>query len=198
MYASNKAAEVKYADRAIVYGSLAYDFEYLSRNVFKDADTAGEEFEAEYELPAKTGTAARARSAVKAGSDALAIPIGEIALTAVIGYLIAGLLLVMVLMSYIQFTIISDQSVSIAAQITQLKEEHARLIVDFERAVNLNEVERYAIQELGMIAPTSDQFNYFDLSGTDTAIILKDGKGSDSAADGFFKGIVNGLAEYFE
>ena len=51
-------------------------------------------------------------------------------------------------------------------------EQQTRLRIDYESAFNLTEIEDYAIHELGMQKPRSDQLYYISSDATDTAVVL--------------------------
>lgn len=83
-------------------------------------------------------------------------------------------------------------------QYTQLQEDQTRLRIDYESAFNLTEIEDYAIHELGMQKPRSDQLYYISSSdAADTAVVLDQNAAEPlSLADrlgDFFSSIV----EYF-
>ena len=55
----------------------------------------------------------------------------------------------------------------------ELQEQQTRLRIDYESAFNLTEIEDYAIHELGMQKPRSDQLYYISSSdAADTAVVL--------------------------
>ena len=58
-------------------------------------------------------------------------------------------------------------------QYAELQEQQTRLRIDYESAFNLTEIEDYAIHELGMQKPRSDQLYYISSSdAADTAVVL--------------------------
>ena len=58
-------------------------------------------------------------------------------------------------------------------QYAELQEQQTRLRIDYESAFNLTEIEDYAIHELGMQKPRSDQLYYISNSdAADTAVVL--------------------------
>jgi len=168
-----------------VYGSLAYDF---SNPTFYDEFTLDEPIAAP--APPKVEERAIPRTRV------VAAPRLAVAPFAVIGYFIAGVLLVFMLTSYIQLTAISDEMVAMEAQLHELKLQKDKLLISYESAFNLAEIEEYAILELGMQKPRSDQVFYVDEFSPDLAVVLT-GK---AETDGFwerFWDLTSSLGEYF-
>ena len=125
-------------------------------------------------------------------------PKQAIAPMAVLGFAIAAVLLVISLVARVQLSQASAQVSALEDQYTQLQEDQTRLRIDYESAFNLTEIEDYAIHELGMQKPRSDQLYYISSSdATDTAVVLDQNAAEPlSLADrlgDFFSSIV----EYF-
>ena len=73
-------------------------------------------------------------------------------------------LAVMVLMGYIQLTIISDEVVSLQNQLRSLQTENVTLTAQHEQMFDLATVKEVA-EAAGMSKPSSSQIYYIDLSG---------------------------------
>ena len=110
--------------------------------------TAAEEYR--YSAPVEMPHAPRTTEAVV--PESVPTPKQAIAPLAVLGFAIAAVLIV----------------VSLVA----LQEQQTRLRIDYESAFNLTEIEDYAIHELGMQKPRSDQLYYISSDATDTAVVL--------------------------
>ena len=113
-------------------------------------------------------------------------------------YIIAAVLIVISLVARVQLSQASAQVSALEDQYTQLQEDQTRLRIDYESAFNLTEIEDYAIHELGMQKPRSDQLYYISSSdAADTAVVLDQNAAEPlSLADrlgDFFSSIV----EYF-
>lgn len=92
----------------------------------------------------------------------------------VLGFAVAAVLLVMVLLAQIQMTAIADSAAGLENQILELRSEHNKLLAAYETTFSLAEVEDYAVNELGMQKPRADQIVYLDGLGTaDRAVILQ-------------------------
>lgn len=114
-----------------------------------------------------------------------------------VGFAVAVVMLVMMLFSYMQLAQISSESGLLLEQIDRLQEEQAKLKVRYESTFNLDEIEQYAINELGMVSPVASQMNYISFSAPDHAVIL--GETADEQP-GVFGGIgefLTSISEYF-
>ena len=76
------------------------------------------------------------------------------------------------LVARVQLSQASAEVSALEDQYTQLQEQQTRLRIDYESAFNLTEIEDYAIHELGMQKPRSDQIYYISSDATDTAVVL--------------------------
>ena len=165
-------------------GNAAYDLR----------STAAEEYL--YSTPVEMPHAPRTTEAVV--PESVPTPKQAIAPMAVLGFAIAAVLLVISLVARVQLSQASAEVSALEDQYTQLQEDQTRLRIDYESAFNLTEIEDYAIHELGMQKPRSDQLYYISSSdATDTAVVLDQNAAEPlSLADrlgDFFSSIV----EYF-
>ena len=71
-------------------------------------------------------------------------PAEQVSVSAVLGFLVAGAMLVLVLMSYVQLTALSDSVVSLQKELTTLQTENVTLTTAYERAFDLETVESAA------------------------------------------------------
>lgn len=180
------SVEKRYAKGA-VYGSMAYDLS--STAVYPD----------EYAYPP-----ARRRIVIPAPPDikeqiALSTAVRSkqsIAPLALIGFACAAVLVVFCLMAKVQLTSVTDEAVGLEQQLTELEVAQNRLLIDYERAFNLTEIEEYATSELGMQRPRDEQIYYMDSTVPDKAVII-DGSGEeDGLGDRIFDSL-SSIAEYF-
>ncbi len=177
---------------AAVYGSLAYDFE---NTVAYPDEGIGARRERHEErrvvIPAppmvKDEADIAARVKTKQG----------IAPMALIGFACAAVVLVFSLMARIQLTAMTDQAVQLEQQLADLKLSQARLLIDYESAFNLSEIEEYAKTNFGMQRPRDEQIYYLNSSVPDKAVVIDaadDGKG---LGDRIFEMLAS-LGEYFK
>lgn len=109
-----------------------------------------------------------------AGTRAISRKGQGISLLTVLGFLMAAVLLVMVLLAQIQMTALADSAAGLENRISELKTEQNKLVAAYETTFSLAEVEEYAIEELGMQKPRADQIVYLDgVGAADRAVILE-------------------------
>ena len=84
----------------------------------------------------------------------------------------AAVLALLVLMSYIQLTALSAETVELKQQLSALETENVTLTAQYERMFDLDAVKE-AAEAAGMTKPGSSQIYYIDLSGGDTAVIYR-------------------------
>ena len=90
-------------------------------------------------------------------------PAEQVSVSAVLGFLVAGAMLVLVLMSYVQLTALSDSVVSLQKELTTLQ-------TAYERAFDLETVES-AARAAGMSKPSTSQIYYLDSNLPDSASV---------------------------
>lgn len=79
---------------------------------------------------------------------------------------------VLVLMSYIQLTVLSADTVELKTQLSTLETENLRLTTEYERMFDLATVKE-AAEAAGMVKPGSSQICYIDLSEGDSAVVYR-------------------------
>ncbi len=115
---------------------------------------------------------------------------------AVIGITCAAVLMVFVLMARIQFTTVSDKAVALEQQLDDLKVERTRLLIEYESAFNMTEIEEYATSTLGMQRPREEQVCYINSSVPDKAVIIDDASEEKSLMDRI-SDMLSSIGEYF-
>ena len=96
----------------------------------------------------------------------------KVSVLSVLGVGAAIGLAVMVLMGYIQLTIISDEVVSLQNQLEELQTENVTLTAQHEQMFDLATVKEVA-EAAGMSKPSSSQIYYIDLSEGDSAVVYQ-------------------------
>lgn len=116
--------------------------------------------------------------------------------TAIIGSACAAALLVFTLMARIQLTEVTDTAAHLEQQLIELEVAQNRLLIDYERAFNLTEIEEYATRELGMQRPRDEQIHYLSSAVPDKAVILSGESEGRDFGDRLFDAL-SSIAEYF-
>ena len=168
----------------MIYGSLAYDLDTLARE--RQLEEAGE-------MPERSGAPqpkAQPRRHPQAQAKTRPSPL-------LVGGIVLVCALVMVLLlGYVQLTMVSNHVVTIKDQLATLQEEHVSLVTEYEKTFDLATI-KAAAEEAGMSKPTSGQVQYIDLSGSDTAVVYGDEPGVVEKAISSIKGGAQFIWEYF-
>jgi len=159
----------KYGQNAVC-GSLAYDFD--NPELYREAYSTPAR-----ELQPHRQTSASPRSAVKTSARTRQ----GIAPGSILGLLVVGFLFFLVITSRAQLLELSSENVVLTDQLADLQEEQARLRVSYESAFNPEEIENYAVNELGMQKPNADQILYIDTSAADAAAVIASDSGETLA-----------------
>ena len=120
-----------------------------------------------------------------------------IAPLAVLGIVVAAVLLLMVVYSYVQLYEATDRAGELSKQLASTQAETAKLRSTYESRIDLAAIEARA-RELGMTQPSLRQTVYLNIAGADHAEVLQvdDRSYMEKALDavtGSFRGVV----EYF-
>lgn len=86
------------------------------------------------------------------------------ALFAAVVFSFSAVLLVLSLLASIKLAALNDTASRLTAQIKELRDENAALTAQYECCVSIDELERRAVEELGMRRCTPEQIEYIDIS----------------------------------
>lgn len=81
-----------------------------------------------------------------------------------IGAIFSAVLLVMSLLCAIELAAVNDRAAAFEKETERLKTENQILLTQCENSMSLEELERYAIDELGMQRPAPGQIRYIELT----------------------------------
>lgn len=112
-----------------------------------------------------------------------------IAPASVLGFALAAIFIVMVIMSYVRLTVVVSEISALNAEIATLQSEAKVLSARYERTFNLNEVKEYATDYLGMKQMTEADVTRFSMARSDKGVVL-----AEDDASGL--GIVSGAREF--
>ena len=119
------------------------------------------------------------------------------AVFAVIGFLAVGVFAALLLLSYTQCAVLTDQVVTLRSELTTLQTENATLSAEYEKVFDMERIQA-AVGDT-MIRPTGDQVEYIDLSEPDSVVVY----GQEDAKTGIpgllagLEEIISSLIEYF-
>lgn len=121
---------------------------------------------------------------------------GAVSPFAVVGFLAVGIFAALLMYSYAQFAVLSDEVITLRDDLNALQTEYTTLSTQYERVFDMEHIQA-AVGDT-MVRPTSDQVMYIDLSAPDTVTVYGEkATGGLSAAFDQMKGTVAGLIEYF-
>lgn len=124
---------------------------------------------------------------------------GAVSPFAVVGFLAVAVFTVLLLFSYVQLAVISDQVVSLRSDLTTLKTEEAKLRAQYELAYDLDSIESTLTADNSMVKPQNGQVIYVDLSEPDTVTYFNEedkASGLEGAMDSI-RSIFTEIVEYF-
>lgn len=90
----------------------------------------------------------------------------------VLGTMTAIGMAVLVLLGYIQLTVLSADTVALKKELSALETENLRLTTEYERMFDLATVKE-AAEAAGMVKPGSSQICYIDLSEGDSVVVCQ-------------------------
>ncbi len=181
---ASAARDMRYRGKQAVNGSLAYDLDYAVRE--RALRHAGEAPKARekakvYEAPR---VLLRARQVVS--------PLAVLSVAAIMG------LALLVLMSYVQLTMLSADTVKLQSQLEELESENAALTAQYQRMFDMASVKE-AAEAAGMSKPSSTQMSRLDLSAGDSAVAYRQKEpGLFSRILSSLHGGVYAVVEYFD
>ena len=107
-------------------------------------------------------------------AEALPVPRQSVAPGAIFGAAVAVVMLVFLMLAQVRVSIANKAVLALENQVKALQAEQDDLEISYETAFNLTELEDYAVNELGMQKPRSDQIYYVNGAAEDRAVILDD------------------------
>lgn len=109
-----------------------------------------------------------------------------VSLGAVLGFALIACLFVAILLSYINYTEIAAETVSVRNNISELAEQNRKLTVACEQTFDINAIEVYAQSELKMSRPAKDQVSYISAETNDEIrVYAADDAGASNFRDTF-------------
>ena len=119
---------------------------------------------------------------------------GEVSPFAVIGFLAVGVFAALLVWSYAQYVITSDQLVTLRGELTQLQEENVVLAAQYEKVFDMERIQE-AVGDT-MVRPSSDQIVYIDVSEPDHVVLYEDTE-STKGPLGFLEGLKDIFGDFF-
>ncbi len=188
MAASRRTAGQRYRRVNAVEGNLARKLD--SRELERRLESSGQlDFDRQYRR--RQETEAERRSRQRAQAKAAVRPAQRVSAAAVLGFLSVAALMVGLLVCYARINAVSQSIVKMKAEISQLQEEQAVLLTQYERSFDLTTV-KAAAESAGMNQPSESQIFYISLPGSDRAVAY-----GDSESEGLLGRLIRRISEYF-
>lgn len=185
--------------KSSTYGSMAYKLDYYSDVVAvpqpRVAPMPRTAPKAQPKADPQVTTRVRERSRVRVTTRQQQ----AVAPFAIIGFLTAAAIAVVLLLGNIQLNSLYADNVQLQKQLTTLETEHADLTAQFELKFDQAKLEAAVAADGTLAKPNSNQSVYIDLSEPDNAVVYGSEKQS-TGVDGFFKTVgdlFSSVVEYF-
>ena len=176
------AREMRYRGKQTVNGSLAYDLDWAVRE--RELRHAGEAAKGQEKVHAAPKVRVRERQYV----SMLAV----LSVAAIMG------LALVVLMSYVELTRLSSETVKLQTQLSELEAENIHLTAQYQQMFDMASVKE-AAEAAGMGKPSSTQMDRLDLTGGDSAVAYRQKQpGILSRMLSSLHGSVYAVVEYFD
>ena len=163
---ASAARDLRYRNEYSVSGNLAHDLDWeIKERQLRHAGEAPRRVE-EIIAPPRTEKKVQTRTTVQVRERE------QLSYFSVAGFAVAIGLALMVLMSYVQLTVLSADTVALKNELSQLQTQNVSLTTQYERMFDLTSV-KTASEEAGMKKPSNSQIYYVDLSGGDSAVVYQ-------------------------
>ncbi len=184
-----RQASVKYASRTAVHGSNAYDLKQAA--AAQAIPQSAPVYAPEHEV--RPAPERQARPSAKPASKTQRYY--GVSLFAVTGFVLVAVMMVFVVLAQIKFTEISDETAQLKTQLSALSETERKLQIDYEAAFDINEIEDYATNVLGMAKPVESQIGTVTAAAQDKAVVISAGQSGEGESLTTF---LSSLTAYFK
>jgi hypothetical protein len=196
---ATNTATVKYASRSAVSGSNAYDLsrirEYTHESEVPERAPANKPA---VKPAVRPNPAVRQQpKAVTRSSMKTAQKTYSISLLAVIGFVVVGVMMVFVLLAHVKYNEVTSNTVKLQATLKNLTEQERKLKIQYEDAFDVNDVEQYATNVLGMSKPEDSQVSTLKSAASDKAIVVNAEKDNTTATESMATFLAS-LVAYFK
>lgn len=123
----------------------------------------------------------------------------QVSVFAVVGFLAVAVFAALVVFSYVRLTVAGNETVQLREEISDLQDQQAKLLAQYELAYDANSIEEQLLSEGTMVRPQSGQIFVLDLSEPDSVVLYQEEKTEGLA--GLFSGleqIISSVLEYFQ
>ena len=188
MASATARKRTRYAETRGTYGNLAY-----AEPAVRPLERGGSEV-----LRPQPKVRTRERAAVR--PKVRVREAGQISVFAVVGFLAVGVFAVLLMLSTVQLTRVSDEMISLKSQLSNLQSEEKKLMAQYELAYDLSTIEQKVTSDGSMVKPQSSQIYTLDLSEEDSVVRYDQESAAAGVAGSFLDtalDFVDGLLSYF-
>ena len=121
---------------------------------------------------------------------------GQISVFAVVGFLAVGVFAVLLMLSTVQLTMVSDEVVSLRSELSSLQSEEAKLMAQYELAFDPSTIEERVTADGSMVKPAAGQIYTLDLSESDSVVYYDQESTGGSLLD-TGRDMIDGALSYF-
>ena len=176
--------DIRYANGS-VYGSVAYDLNRWDNTAYAAEPAVEYDFpERETAPETRPERAPAVRPETKQGLSLLAI----------VSFVMLTGLMIAILMAYVELTAIQTETSELTAQLQELRQNEARLTIKYENTFDMESIEEYALNVLGMEKLAENQVTVLDNVRPDKAVVLS---GTRQKDDGILRTAIAAIVEYF-
>lgn len=189
---AKNASTVRYASRSAVYGSNAYDMRRI-REYYPEpkAPEKAPHKKPEAQPAARTAPKTAPRTAKKAQKAY------GISLYSVVGFVFVAVMMVFVLLAHVKYNEVTNETVKLQTRLDELNSQERKLKIEYTNAFDVNDVEQYATQVLGMSKPAEDQIKTVSATAQDKAVVLKSSDDSSKKTESMVTFLAS-LVAYFK
>lgn len=141
----------------------------------------------------------RTKERVVARPKAMVREAGKVSPFAIVGFLAVGVFATILIMTYAQLTVLSEEVVTMKTELSALQSEEARLRTQYELVYDLRSIEETMMADGAMVKPSDSQIMYVDLSADDRITYFQ-GEETTTGVEGIWTGITTACGnavEYF-
>ena len=112
-----------------------------------------------------------------------------------LGFVVAAVLMIFVLLAYVRYTEVTNETSKLQTQLAQLNAQERKLKIAYENAFDVNQVERVATRQLGMSKPQENQIGNISATARDKVVV--NGTQADSRTGESMGTFLASLVSYF-
>lgn len=189
---ATNAGTIRYASRTAVHGSNAYDLnrvrDYTAVPAAPKRVPTGEPVSSPTKRPEEKTAPRSVRKTQRAYG---------VSLFSFVGFAVVAVMMVFVLLAHVKYNEVTYETVQLRSQLAALNEDERKLKIAYEDAFDVNEVEQYATNVLGMTKPSDSQVGTVSATAEDKAVVVNTPK-EDTVVSESMATFLASLVAYFK